>query len=164
MFAKNGNAAGVFARFGKERSSGEFRRQIWVQTLPSLGGNTKEFHVSLRRSVLPVRSFALWMGAVSDLVQGTNETDGACHKAIPGQGVGVLGRLFVFPAPAGRVATPRDCRRATTWIEKLLRKLGIVRHPTKGEWTGSTRLKHLGMVIDTNQMKLFICPRKIEKV
>jgi hypothetical protein len=88
-------------------------------------------------------------------------------SAIREYGARVFGYLddpLVVPAPAGRVATPRDCLRATTWIEKLLRKLGIVRQPTKRESTGTKGLEHLGMVIDKIQMKFFIFPRKIEKV
>jgi hypothetical protein len=55
----------------------------------------------------------------------------------------------VAPSPAGKVAGSSACRAATGRIDKLLQHLGLVRHPSKGEWVGSTRVEHLGVVIDT---------------
>jgi Reverse transcriptase (RNA-dependent DNA polymerase) len=72
--------------------------------------------------------------------------------------------FLVAPSGAGTVAKLRDCCRATTAIDKLLRKLGLTKHPTKGEWTGTTRIEHLGAVVDTILMKFYIAPRKIEKI
>jgi hypothetical protein len=54
---------------------------------------------------------------------------------------------------AGRIAVMRDCRLETRTIDKLLYSLGMARHPTKGEWNGSTLVEHLGCVIDTESMR-----------
>jgi hypothetical protein len=75
-----------------------------------------------------------------------------------------LDDFLICPAKAGRIASVRDCRRATHTIEKLLSSLGLARHPTKGEWNGSTRAEHLGYVIDTVSMRFYVAPRKIVKV
>jgi hypothetical protein len=58
----------------------------------------------------------------------------------------------------------RDCRKPKQVIDKLLSSLGLTRHPTKGEWVGSTRVEHLGCVIDSDCMSFYIAPRKIAKV
>jgi hypothetical protein len=75
-----------------------------------------------------------------------------------------LDDFLICPAKAGRIASVGDCRRATYTIEKLLSSLGLARHPTKGEWNGSTRAEHLGYVIDTVSMRFYVAPRKIVKV
>jgi hypothetical protein len=75
-----------------------------------------------------------------------------------------LDDFLVAPSPAGKVAGSSACRAATGRIDKLLEHLGLVRHPSKGEWVGSTRVEHLGVVIDTELEKFFIAPRKIEKI
>jgi hypothetical protein len=72
--------------------------------------------------------------------------------------------FLICPAKAGRIAGVRDCQRATQIIDKLLYSLGLARHPTKGEWNGSTRVEHLGCVIDTVSMRFCVAPRKIVKV
>jgi Reverse transcriptase (RNA-dependent DNA polymerase) len=72
--------------------------------------------------------------------------------------------FLVSPTRAGVVAKRSDCNKARSAIEKLLNRVGLTRHPTKGEWTGSTRVEHLGSVVDTILMKFYIAPRKIEKV
>ena len=43
-------------------------------------------------------------------------------------------------------------------------QLGLTRHPSKGEWVGSTSIEHLGVHIDSVQMKFFVAPRKAAKV
>ncbi len=75
-----------------------------------------------------------------------------------------LDDFLVAPNRAGRVATKRSCARATKDIDNLLRTLGLVRHPTTGDWSGSTRIEHLGVLIDTVEMKFYVSPHKIEKV
>jgi hypothetical protein len=88
-------------------------------------------------------------------------------RAMRNHGMRVLPYLddfLVVPSRAGTVASPRDCRKAAKWLEGLLRRIGIVRHPNKGEWVGSTRVEHLGVVVDTKAMKFFICPRKVLKI
>jgi hypothetical protein len=58
----------------------------------------------------------------------------------------------------------RDCGWAARVISKLLGTLGLTRHHTKGEWSGSTRVEHLGCIIDTKLMRFFIAPRKIVRI
>jgi hypothetical protein len=43
-----------------------------------------------------------------------------------------LDDFLICPAKAGRIASVRDCRRATQTIDKLLPSLGLARHPKKG--------------------------------
>jgi hypothetical protein len=75
-----------------------------------------------------------------------------------------LDDFLICPVKAWRVASMRDCRKATQVIDKLLSSLGLTRHPTKGEWVGSTRVEHLGCVTDSDRMRFYIAPRKIAKV
>jgi hypothetical protein len=75
-----------------------------------------------------------------------------------------LDDFLICPVKAGRVASMRDCRKATPVIDKLLSSLGLTRHPTKWEWVGSTRMEHLGCVIDSDRMRFYVAPRKIVKV
>jgi hypothetical protein len=75
-----------------------------------------------------------------------------------------LDNFLICPVKAERVASMRDCQRATQLIDKLLSSLGLTRHPTKGEWVGSTRVEHLGCVIDSDRMRFYIAPRNFAKV
>jgi Reverse transcriptase (RNA-dependent DNA polymerase) len=72
--------------------------------------------------------------------------------------------FLVAPTCAGRVARLWDCHRATNEIETLLSRLGLTKHASKGEWTGATRIEHLGAIVDTMLMNFYIAPRKIEKI
>ena len=72
--------------------------------------------------------------------------------------------FLICPSPPGTVASLVYCFAARTTIAALLEDLGLVRNPTKGAWVGSTRVEHLGVVIDTVLEKFFIAPRKIAKV
>jgi Reverse transcriptase (RNA-dependent DNA polymerase) len=51
-----------------------------------------------------------------------------------------LDDFLICPVKAERVAIMRDFRKATQVIDKLISSLGLTRHPTKGEWVGSTRV------------------------
>jgi hypothetical protein len=75
-----------------------------------------------------------------------------------------LDDFLICSVKAGRVASMRVCRKATQVIDKLFSSLGFTRYLTKGEWVGSTRVEHLGCVIDTDHMRFYIAPRKIAKV
>jgi hypothetical protein len=75
-----------------------------------------------------------------------------------------LDDFLICPVKAGRVSSMRHCRKATQVIDKLLSSLDLTRHPTKGEWVESTRVEHLGCVIDSDRMRFYIAPRKIAKV
>jgi Reverse transcriptase (RNA-dependent DNA polymerase) len=70
-----------------------------------------------------------------------------------------LDNFLILPVKAGRVASMKDWWKATQVIDKLLSSLGITRHPTKGEWIGSTRVELLGCVIDSDRMLYYIAPR-----
>jgi Reverse transcriptase (RNA-dependent DNA polymerase) len=75
-----------------------------------------------------------------------------------------LDDFLICPVKSGRVASMRACGKTTQVIDKLISSLGLTRHPTKGEWVGSTRVEHLGCVIDSDRMRFYIAPRKIAKV
>ena len=62
------------------------------------------------------------------------------------------------------VSTAKDCQVARGMIENLLDRLGLTRHPSKGERIVDTRVEHLGIVIDSLQENFYIAPRKIKKV
>ena len=84
-----------------------------------------------------------------------------------GAGLRVLAYLddfLVIPSPGETRATLRDCQRATKWIDGVMNDLGLTRHPSKGEWQGSTRVQHLGVMIDTQRMRFYISPVKIARV
>jgi hypothetical protein len=49
---------------------------------------------------------------------------------------------------SGRVASIRDCRKATRVINKLLSQFDLTRHLTEEEWVGSSRVEYLGCMID----------------
>lgn len=66
---------------------------------------------------------------------------------------------------SGRASTKADCLRATDVIMNTARKYGLSIHPTKGALgTGSTRLCHLSLVIDTQKMTFGVPLEKIERV
>ena len=78
--------------------------------------------------------------------------------------LGYLDDFLISPSPLGVVATLLDCQRATVAISKLMRRLGLSRNVTKGEWVGSQVVSHLGVVIETKYMKFYIQPHKVKKV
>lgn len=69
--------------------------------------------------------------------------------------------FLVMPGPEGTTASLDDCRNATRPIDASLDRLGLTRHPRKGEWVGSTRVEHLGVVVDTATMRFYSAPRKL---
>lgn len=77
-----------------------------------------------------------------------------------------LDDFLVVPSPIGRRARKTDCRTATRTIDGLLKRLGLTRHPRKGEWStgGSTRVEHLGAIVDTDAMQFYASPRKVNKI
>ena len=50
------------------------------------------------------------------------------------------------------------------YISDVLALLGLSRHPTKGEWEPTQRLKHLGLGIDTTMGLFFVTPDRLEKL
>jgi hypothetical protein len=63
-----------------------------------------------------------------------------------------------------RPAIGRDCRRARQRLDTLLRELGLTRHPEKGCWEGAQVVEHLGVLIDTRQMRVFVTDRKVKRM
>ena len=68
------------------------------------------------------------------------------------------------PSDGRRAAGPKDCQRARGRLGRLFGSLGIVRHPEKGCWEGATQLEHLGFLIDTKELKVYVPDRKILRV
>lgn len=68
------------------------------------------------------------------------------------------------PSPHGTAATTEDCTAAGIYLDGLFARIGIVRHPDKGCWAGTRHLEHLGMLIDTEKMRVFVTDKKIERV
>lgn len=75
-----------------------------------------------------------------------------------------LDDFLIAPTRAGVVARRWHCVRGRKLIDSLLRRLGLARHPTKGEWEGATTIDHLGVRIDSIAMRFHLAPRKIAKV
>lgn len=75
-----------------------------------------------------------------------------------------LDDFLIAPSPYGTKSGPEDCRKARERISKLMEHLGLQRHPEKGEWTGATRVEHLGVLLDSMEMKFHVVPHKAEKV
>lgn len=72
--------------------------------------------------------------------------------------------FLVIPTPYGVTSAAEDCRRATGRIDRLLVRLGLRRHPRKGEWAGAPVVDHLGVRVDTMSMRFTVLPYKVEHV
>ena len=72
-----------------------------------------------------------------------------------------LDDFLLAPSPYGTTSGPRDCAVAWERIAELMTQLGLQRHPEKGEWTGATRVEHLGVLIDSDEMKFYVVLRKL---
>ena len=72
--------------------------------------------------------------------------------------------FLIIPSPYGRIAGRKDCRSATKRIEKLMKSLGLRRHPDKGEWEGAQVVDHLGVRVDTLSMRFQVVPYKAQHV
>jgi hypothetical protein len=107
---------------------------------------------------------SVWLGTVAAVVHSADGTDGQGSAKEDVESLSVFRRLPGGSLPVGKVARIRRCSRATRWISGLLSRLDVSRHPTKGEWEGTTRVEHLGFVVDTMEMKFYLAPRKVEKV
>lgn len=74
--------------------------------------------------------------------------------------------FLVVPGPG--VDTPadtEDARRASADIGRLMRKLGLRRHPEKGTWVyGAFKVEHLGTEIETKEMKLCLPSGKVDRM
>lgn len=70
--------------------------------------------------------------------------------------------FLLIPSVLGKTSTKQHCAAARSRIEVLMDSLGIKRHP--GFWGGAQVVQHLGVMIDTVQMKLFVTEHKKIKV
>jgi hypothetical protein len=68
------------------------------------------------------------------------------------------------PSSGSRPATGRDCRKARNRLTVLFRALGIARHPDKGCWTGTQKIEHLGVLLDTRAMRVYATDRKVARM
>jgi hypothetical protein len=68
------------------------------------------------------------------------------------------------PTDGQRPASSRDCRKARERLTKVFDELGVVRHPEKGFWHGAQIVEHLGVVIDTREMRVFVTERKVQRM
>ena len=75
-----------------------------------------------------------------------------------------LDDFLALPGVSGAVASQRACHQAREFVSNVMGRLGLTRHPTKGHWEGSTRVSHLGVTIDTQQMRFYIEERKVTKI
>lgn len=75
-----------------------------------------------------------------------------------------LDDFLISSSRFGVVSSQRDCAEAAKLIDVLLHQLGLERHPTKGCWTRTTQIEHLGVHIDSVSMRFLVAPRKLEKV
>lgn len=67
-----------------------------------------------------------------------------------------LDDFLLAPSSPGVVSTKAHCASAAARVDKLMKSLGLTRHPSKGVWTGATVIEHLGVKIDSVEMKFFI--------
>lgn len=56
-----------------------------------------------------------------------------------------LDDLLLAPSPPGTVASLEDFKRSKKVLDTFLNNLGLVRHPSKGNWLGTQALIYLGM-------------------
>lgn len=75
-----------------------------------------------------------------------------------------LDDFLIVPSPHVVVASTLHLKEGTEKVEGLLSNLGLTRNPHKGEWDGNSLVEHLGVVINTYQMRFQVVPRKAEKV
>jgi hypothetical protein len=67
------------------------------------------------------------------------------------------------PTDGRRPATGSDCWKAGSRPDAIFGGLGLTRHPDKGCW-GSQILEHLGFLIDTRQMRVFVTDSKVQRM
>lgn len=75
-----------------------------------------------------------------------------------------LDDFLIAPSKWGITSTSEHCQVASRYIDGLLERLGLRRHPEKGSWIGTTDIEHLGVRIDSVAMRFFVAPRKLRKV
>ena len=71
--------------------------------------------------------------------------------------------FLLAPSPYGTTSGPQDTAVPRELIVKLMTQLGLQRHPEKGEWTRATRVEHVGVLVESEEMKFYVVPRNVEK-
>lgn len=107
---------------------------------------------------------AVRMGAHSAVVYTANGILRSRSSQLRISGIRLFGRFSIRPRGQGSPDPLSDCKGTTKKIDRLLKKLGLTRHPSKGEWSGSHFIEHLGVTIDSVQMNFFIAEKKLIKV
>lgn len=75
-----------------------------------------------------------------------------------------LDDFLIVPSPLGSVSTSQDCTVKKRKIPRLLERLGLVRHPTKGEWNGAKIVERLGVTVNTEELRFYVTKSKAAKV
>lgn len=70
----------------------------------------------------------------------------------------------IIPSLFGITEIPEHCGAACHRIDVLMDLLGLQWHPDKGCWKGAQVVEHLGVTIDTVQIKLFLLQQKHKKI
>ena len=64
----------------------------------------------------------------------------------------------------GMVNKKVHCAAAAVRVNNVMKRVGLTIHPSKGVLTGATEIVHLGVKIDSLEMKFFIAERKDQRV
>ena len=76
-----------------------------------------------------------------------------------------LDDYLIVPREGSRSSTAKECLWTSETLQALFKKLGLVHHPEKGVWgSGTTKLVHLELIIDTVKFKYFVFPTKLEEL
>lgn len=67
-----------------------------------------------------------------------------------------LDDFLIAPSDYGTTATKEDCLSSALIIGNLLEDLGLRRHKDKGNWDGSQVIEHLGVVVDSCNMRFTV--------
>lgn len=73
-------------------------------------------------------------------------------------------RLIDRCIPLGTMSTLVDCKNATRRIYFLLGRTVIRRQEVKGEWLGTKRLEHLGVMVYSSSMRFSVTAEKADHV
>ena len=72
--------------------------------------------------------------------------------------------FLVGASPPGHPATVDDVKGAHVLLEDIMQRLGLRRKVGKGCWEGSQTIEHLGFLIDTKAMRVYVSDRKVRRV